>query len=98
MDISYTLGIDVDASVIAVAQKNCEELEVEMDFLLTDVTKLQLHTLRKFFANNNNESNSSPETDQDTKIVDTVIMNPPFGTKKRKGVDMVFLKKAIDVR
>ena len=86
----------MDASVIAVAQQNCADLEVDMDFLLTDVTKLQLHTLRKF-ANNNNESNSS-QNDENIKIVDTVIMNPPFGTKKRKGVDMVFLKKAIDVR
>lgn len=30
--------------------------------------------------------------------LDTIIMNPPFGTKNNKGVDMVLLKKAIDVR
>lgn len=29
--------------------------------------------------------------------LDTIIMNPPFGTKNNKGVDMVLLKKAIDV-
>ncbi|KAG4087951.1 methyltransferase like 5 [Neocallimastix lanati (nom. inval.)] len=29
--------------------------------------------------------------------VDTVFMNPPFGTKTHKGIDMVFLKKAIDI-
>ena len=29
--------------------------------------------------------------------VDTVIMNPPFGTKI-KGIDMVFLEKALHVR
>mmetsp|Transcript_6992 Transcript_6992/g.9663 ORF Transcript_6992/g.9663 Transcript_6992/m.9663 type:complete len:228 (-) Transcript_6992:86-769(-) len=92
----YTLGIDVDPSVIAVAQKNCEDLEVDMDFLLTDVTKLQLHTLRNF-ANNNDTQNNSTSDDSTDKYVDTVIMNPPFGTKKRKGVDMVFLKKAIDM-
>lgn len=28
--------------------------------------------------------------------VDTVIMNPPFGTKK-EGIDMVFLQKALEV-
>jgi hypothetical protein len=28
--------------------------------------------------------------------IDTVVMNPPFGTK-RKGVDMVFLQKAIEM-
>ena len=26
---------------------------------------------------------------------DTVIMNPPFGTKHNKGLDMVFLQRAI---
>lgn len=30
------------------------------------------------------------------KKVDTVIMNPPFGTKK-EGVDMLFLQKALEV-
>jgi len=30
--------------------------------------------------------------------VDTIVMNPPFGTKKNsKGIDMIFLKKAIEV-
>lgn len=28
--------------------------------------------------------------------LDTIIMNPPFGTKN-KGIDMVFLKKAVEV-
>nr|ACO11034.1 Methyltransferase-like protein 5 [Caligus rogercresseyi] len=29
--------------------------------------------------------------------VDTVIMNPPFGTKKNKGIDMLFLKAALNM-
>jgi predicted RNA methylase len=29
--------------------------------------------------------------------LDTIIMNPPFGTKNNKGVDMVLLKKAVEV-
>ncbi|XP_071803241.1 rRNA N(6)-adenosine-methyltransferase METTL5-like [Asterias amurensis] len=28
---------------------------------------------------------------------DTVIMNPPFGTKHNKGIDMVFLRQALDL-
>lgn len=31
------------------------------------------------------------------KIVDTVVMNPPFGTRK-KGVDMDFLSVALKVK
>ncbi|KAM4626259.1 rRNA N(6)-adenosine-methyltransferase METTL5 isoform 1-T3 [Discoglossus pictus] len=31
------------------------------------------------------------------KSVDTVIMNPPFGTKHNKGMDMIFLKTALNM-
>lgn len=31
------------------------------------------------------------------RVFDTVIMNPPFGTKQHAGLDMVFLKRAIDL-
>lgn len=30
--------------------------------------------------------------------LDTIIMNPPFGTKNNKGIDMLLLKKAIEVK
>ncbi|KAI8646328.1 S-adenosyl-L-methionine-dependent methyltransferase [Parasitella parasitica] len=29
--------------------------------------------------------------------LDTIIMNPPFGTKNNKGVDMILLNKAIEI-
>jgi rRNA N6-adenosine-methyltransferase METTL5 len=29
--------------------------------------------------------------------VDTIVMNPPFGTKNNKGIDISFLKKAVEV-
>lgn len=32
-----------------------------------------------------------------SKFFDTVIMNPPFGTKQNSGLDMLFLKRAIDI-
>lgn len=31
------------------------------------------------------------------KRFDTVIMNPPFGTKQAQGIDMLFLRRAIDL-
>ena len=37
-----------------------------------------------------------PSSDR-PKTVDTVIMNPPFGTKGNKGVDIVFLRYAVDM-
>ncbi|PNI86317.1 METTL5 isoform 3, partial [Pan troglodytes] len=32
-----------------------------------------------------------------SKSFDTVIMNPPFGTKNNKGTDMAFLKTALEM-
>lgn len=31
------------------------------------------------------------------KSFDTVVMNPPFGTKQQKGVDMLFLRRALEL-
>ncbi|XP_072903370.1 rRNA N(6)-adenosine-methyltransferase METTL5 isoform X2 [Hemitrygon akajei] len=36
-------------------------------------------------------------TDKLSKKFDTVIMNPPFGTKHNKGMDMIFLRSALDM-
>ena len=30
-------------------------------------------------------------------VFDTVLMNPPFGTKHNKGIDLAFVKKGLDV-
>ncbi|XP_069472276.1 rRNA N6-adenosine-methyltransferase METTL5 isoform X2 [Ambystoma mexicanum] len=35
--------------------------------------------------------------DKMVNIVDTVIMNPPFGTKHNQGMDMTFLKSALQI-
>ncbi|CAG8554114.1 9663_t:CDS:2 [Ambispora gerdemannii] len=37
-----------------------------------------------------------PKWQKNDNIIDTIVMNPPFGTKN-KGVDMIFLKKAVEV-
>ncbi|KAG0174119.1 Methyltransferase-like protein 5 [Apophysomyces sp. BC1015] len=72
----YSVGFDIDPDAIAIAQKNCEEFEVDIDFVHTDLCHADLDRFRG--------------------KLDTIVMNPPFGTKN-KGVDMVLLKKAIDL-
>ncbi|XP_041117850.1 rRNA N6-adenosine-methyltransferase METTL5 [Polyodon spathula] len=37
------------------------------------------------------------QSDRFSKRFDTVIMNPPFGTKRNKGMDMQFLRTALDM-
>ncbi|CAH8275006.1 unnamed protein product [Arabidopsis lyrata] len=74
LDAASVIGFDIDPQSLETATLNAEELEVEIDFVQCDITKLELKGL----------------------IVDTVVMNPPFGTRK-KGADMEFLSAAMKV-
>ncbi len=86
--IRYTLGIDVDPAVLNVARENADNLEVDIDFLLSNIEIL-----------NTSPSLSKEEEKSDKnqhKPFDVVIMNPPFGTKNA-GIDALFLEKALQV-
>ncbi|CAN8230121.1 unnamed protein product [Cochlearia groenlandica] len=74
LDAACVIGFDIDPQSLETATLNAEELEVEIDFVQCDITKLELKG----------------------QIVDTVVMNPPFGTRK-KGADMEFLSAAMKV-
>ncbi|RUS14660.1 hypothetical protein BC937DRAFT_93501 [Endogone sp. FLAS-F59071] len=74
----YLVGFDIDPEAIEIARQNCEEFEVEADFVLMDL------------------SAEESSLDGFQGKLDTIVMNPPFGTKN-KGIDMVFLKKAINI-
>lgn len=76
----HVVGVDVDADALALAVENCADAEVSMDFLQCDVVRLPWREKSAARA----------------PIVDTVVMNPPFGTRQ-KGADMGFLKAAIQV-
>ncbi|KAI8065226.1 S-adenosyl-L-methionine-dependent methyltransferase [Gongronella butleri] len=73
----YNVGFDIDADAVAIAQENCDQFEVDVDFVLTDL------------------SADACALDRFKGKLDTIVMNPPFGTKN-KGVDMVLLKKAVE--
>jgi type I restriction-modification system DNA methylase subunit len=60
-----------------------------MDFILTDLSASPAPSAV------DGANNRGPYEMMKGKL-DTIIMNPPFGTKL-KGIDMVFLKKGIDV-
>jgi len=77
----YTIGIDIDPKALSLAQENAQTLEVEnMEFIVCDIQQLSIL--------------SKPQIS--LTQIDTVIMNPPFGTKN-KGIDMLFLKKATEI-
>ena len=64
------LAFDVDRDAIEIAKCNAEEFELEnTEFVQLDLT----------------EEQSPIMCDSKRGMVDTVIMNPPFGTKNNKG-------------
>lgn len=96
--LSSVLSIDVDPDALAIAKENIESLEMEEEVELrlgqigTTVTSekgaapLPAETIPPFTSATLGD-----------RTFDTVIMNPPFGTFN-KGIDMVFLETACQVR
>eukprot|EP00039_Didymoeca_costata_P030972 m.32494 g.32494 ORF g.32494 m.32494 type:complete len:226 (+) comp8419_c0_seq1:171-848(+) len=91
---SHTIGFEKDTDAIAIATENILNMEVDVDIIQCDLGK------------DGGTQKDSPLTNEDIpirrpsdgKLVDTVIMNPPFGTKKTSaGIDMVFLERALQL-
>lgn len=91
---SYILGVDIDTDALSVCQKNIDYFEINsIDLLQADCKQIMVKP--GFISNFEGK-------------FDTVIMNPPFGTKNQKitdinnnpdvqanlGIDLQFLKLA----
>lgn len=63
-----------------------------MDFILTDLSATPAPTI----VDGAEVTTERGPYEMMKGKLDTILMNPPFGTKL-KGIDMVFLKKGIDV-
>ncbi|GMI54300.1 hypothetical protein ScalyP_jg9966 [Parmales sp. scaly parma] len=75
------IGIDCDETAMSQARGNREEMEVEeeLDFVFAKVNLEGEHDGLPFLDNS----------------FDTVLTNPPFGTKHNAGIDVAFLKAGI---
>ena len=79
-------AVDVDFSALEIARGNATNLgfkEENIHFVNQDVREFNLQTL------------NVPGLCCVDKI-DTVVMNPPFGTRDQTGIDAVFVEKALD--
>nr|CAB3469768.1 unnamed protein product [Digitaria exilis] len=91
LDAEHVIGIDVDPQALELAQENAADLEMDIDLIWSDIKNLNLKVFQ-----------SIPSLLSDRKqfgagiLVDTVVMNPPFGTRK-KGADMEFLSMGLKV-
>lgn len=91
----YVLGIDIDQDALDVCQENVEIFDKEfqtIDLLQFDVTRLLSNSICDENVDGDEPSNSNRH--RFYKCFDTVIMNPPFGTK-HEGIDMKFVETAL---
>jgi predicted RNA methylase len=80
LESSHVVGFEIDEDALQIAKYNASEMEVSnVDFIQCDI----LNDL----INDDIESKWA-------KAFDTVIINPPFGTKKNAGIDVKFLQIA----
>ena len=90
----YVLGIDIDQDALDVCRENVEIFDEEyktIDLLQYDVTKLYDESV----DSSQRDGASCTHVHRFYKCFDTVIMNPPFGTKYNEGIDMKFVKTAL---
>eukprot|EP01137_Pigoraptor_chileana_P012014 Opistho-2@63781 len=97
----HVVGLDIDEDALEIAADNrCEmELDSEIDLVHCDVVAVE-----------SREEGASAQSATQTPSVsrapaalrgmqfqfDTVLMNPPFGTKNNRGIDMAFLRAGIE--
>ena len=86
------IGFDIDPDALEIAKTNLEEFGFDIqeendgycDFVLNDVTRTFAHVFDK-------ECNLAQKSfSQFSGYFDTVIMNPPFGTKHNRGLGKFF--------
>lgn len=100
---SQVVGYDVDRTALQCAISNVNQLfgdnedsSEDGDLDCTEgPSELALGAYKGCRSINFVLTDVASMNDCDGKKFDTVIMNPPFGTKQNQGLDMVFLKQAI---
>ena len=71
--------------------------DVDEDALATFKENLDAFEMTEVDLVQLNLKNLEIEDSRLHKMFDTVVMNPPFGTKHNKGLDMLFVKKGLDL-
>lgn len=105
---NMVFGVDIDRDALGLALQNindtfCDTCEdEEFDSSTDDNGKLNYKAYEycerfNFIQADIVSESSDTLWESMAKKFDTVIMNPPFGTKHKQGLDMAFLKRAINL-
>ncbi|ORY85396.1 S-adenosyl-L-methionine-dependent methyltransferase [Leucosporidium creatinivorum] len=108
MGASSVLSVDMDPDALAIARENVAsvEMEDEVSFLHRQIAaSAETATSKEVdlftphapeLTEEIEEENEDGEVEKRSRKIDTVVMNPPFGSWN-KGIDMVFLETACEI-
>lgn len=92
---SHVFGVDIDGDALSTAKVNVENVEEGVGDRVEFVQGDALDGLFCLGRGGDGDGEMGGERGME-RVVDTVIMNPPFGTRN-KGVDMAFLRVAFEI-
>jgi predicted RNA methylase len=92
---AHVLAVDVDDDALDIALANRDQFEdaLPVDFVRADVAEIAAAAADGGTSTSTSTSRCSGSNSWRRACVETVIMNPPFGTR-RKGADVTFLRAA----
>lgn len=93
---AMVVGFDVDLDALQIARDNVSQAFGDDDSSNESGSDAPIVSERLDFVQIDLSKNQN-NTLNINRTFDTVIMNPPFGTKHNAGLDMIFLKQAIDL-
>ena len=106
LSLSSVTSVDIDPQALSIAKQNSESLEVDIQFIqanvFTSLPHMFLHhpVYSFLFGSDLTSPPTGPSmirgTTHNLIPFDTVLMNPPFGTRN-SGADLFFLRVAVMV-
>lgn len=91
-------GFDIDQEALKCGIRNINDLLSEEEASTDTAANAYLNCEKfNFIQADIASSNCDRFWEPWIKMFDTVVMNPPFGTKHNQGIDMIFLKRAVDL-
>lgn len=99
------VSVDIDENALEIAKSNSENVDADIEFIKADVFKsfpqmFLKHPIYSLLLSKSNEkidySRIFLSNNENIIPFDTVVMNPPFGTRVA-GADLFFLRVAVMV-
>ena len=90
------IGVDIDQQALDLCARNIRKLFVEQEDSDGEDDKEEPVSKPNYDLVMADVRNAHAFT-RFAGLVDTVLMNPPFGTKKNAGIDLVFLERATQI-